>query len=441
VAIWWYDILEKQIKELDRLQDVQDTVQWQSAVDMMKELFERRWSIKTHDFLLEFIKLAFQSEASDLHFQSEQDFVHVKLRIDGVLHEILSFEHDDFAQYLTKLKFMSGIKMNVDALPQDGRFTFSTRVHGMEESVDVRVSTLPWLYLDGVVMRFLQWTQSFSHFEDLWITQDNIARITKVLDKKYGMIFVTWPTGSWKTTTLYTMLNYINDGTKKIITLENPVEYQLNGVQQSQIDEAKGYTYELGLKSVLRHDPDVILVWETRSHETAETVINASLTGHMVFTTVHTDNALDTIVRMLSMGVEPYLFAPVVSLICSQRLVRRVCPHCMKIEKALSFEEDELKIILADIARVRPDLNIPFPEGLVKAVWCVLCNGTGYRGRIALSEVLPIEDEMRELILDSAHVKKIFEIARKRGFLTMKEDGMLKVLEWLTSMDELRLVM
>jgi len=437
----WYDQIEEEQQERVDKKDAQERAEWQNALTMIEELFKERHKHQANDVVLQFIKLSFQAGASDLHFQSEKEWVFMNVRIDGVMHPVVSFTHKDFLQYLAKIKFMAGIKMNIDALPQDGRFSFDSWVHGEEESVDVRVSTLPGLYSDGVVMRFLQWTQEFETFASLGFRQDDVAHIASWLDKKYGMIFVTWPTGCWKTTTLYTMLNYINDGTKKIVTLENPIEFQLDGVQQSQINESKGYSYEDGLKAILRHDPDVILVWETRSHITAETVVNASLTWHMVFTTVHTDSALDAIPRLLSMGIKTYLLAPVASLICAQRLVRRVCSTCAQAVPLNEAEKTELSSILDKIKEIRPSEEAVLPETTMKAVGCDRCNGTGYRGRLVIAEVLPLTDEMREVILSGeAKKQELFVLARKWWFLTMKEDGVLKVLEWLTTMDELRVV-
>jgi len=255
-----------------------------------------------------------------------------------------------------------------------------------------------------------------------------------------GIIIITGPTGSGKTTTLYSILNILNTGTNKIITLEDPVEYEMSGIQQSQIDYTKGYDYETGLKAILRHDPNIILVGETRSQETAEISINASLTGHLVFTTLHTNNAIATIGRLISMDVRPYLLAPALQLILGQRLVRKVCPHCANARKASYAEDAEIKKTLDGLLNLG-DIEFPEYKGeIIQANGCEQCNQTGYLGRIAILELLEINDDIRKLIIDEGTDSEIFAKARLRGFTTMQEDGILKVLQGVTTIEEVNRV-
>ena len=251
---------------------------------------------------------------------------------------------------------------------------------------------------------------------------------------------ITGPTGSWKTTTLYSILNTLNTGTNKIITLEDPIEYEMAGILQSQIDYTKGYDYETGLKAILRHDPDIILVGETRSQETAEIAINAALTGHLVFTTLHTNSAIASVGRLVSMDVKPYLLAPALQIIVWQRLVRKVCPHCSTTREASYAEEVEIQKTIESLENVG---NIQIPEytgETVKANGCVLCNQTGYLGRFAILELLEVTEEIRKLIVDGGTDSEIYSKARMRGFTTMQEDGILKVLQWLTTIEEINRV-
>lgn len=439
-ALAWYDKIESVKQEKEARKEAQEHASGKTALEMMVELFDKRNQYKTSDFVMKFISLAYQAWASDLHFQVERDWVQTRLRVDGVLHDVVRLSQKDYLQYLAKLKFISGIKINVVDLPQDGRFSFDSFVSGKKESIDVRVNTLPWLYADSIAIRFLQWLTGLSSFEDLGMRPDQVRVLTSILEKQHGMVFVTGPTWSGKTTTLYTMLHHLNDGSKKIVTLENPVEYQVSGIQQSQIDEGKGYTYEVWLKAVLRHDPDIILVWETRSKETADTVVNASLTGHMVLTTLHTNSALDTISRLLSMGVKTYFLSPVLSLICAQRLVRKICPHCSHEISISDVERKDIESKLFQLSSVKNDFVLPSLR-FFEWTGCEHCNRTGFLGRTVVMELLVISDVLKSLILSSKPRDVLFEAARKEGFVTMEEDALIKVLQGITSLSEIRRIL
>ncbi len=440
-AFAWYGELEAREQKKRVAQSAKEHASGADALGMIEQLMSKRQTMNAGDFIVEIVKLAYQSGASDVHFQEEKSGVVMRVRIDGVMKDVVKFEHQDFKQYDAKLKFMAGIKINVSKLPQDGRFSFDRVVDGKKSSIDVRLNTMPSLYGDDYVMRFLDMGESIKSFEDLGIRSQHYEIIKKALSNQHGMILVTGPTGSGKTTTLYSMLSHVNDGLKKIITLENPVEYQMAGIQQSQINEDSGYTYEEGLKAILRHDPDIILVGETRSKQTAETTINAALTGHLVFTTLHTNSAIESVSRLLSMGVKPYLLAPGLLVICAQRLVRKVCSHCASRQEADFATKTEIETTLQRLRDIDAKLAMERDGKVPVATGCEHCNQTGYKGRTLALEVLEINDSVRELIINDDHdVSHIYATARESGFTTIREDAILKVVSGETTMEEARKV-
>lgn len=412
------------------------------AIAVIQKLFEKRDSMDPGEFILQVISLSFQSWASDLHFQSEEKGVLVRIRIDGVLQEILQFTHDDFRKYLQKIKFISGAKMNIDYIPEDGRFNFEVETKdAKKKKVDARVSFMPGIVEESIVIRFLDSSTGIRTFEELGFAGKNFDLLKKHLEKNTGIIIFTWPTGSWKTTTLYSALNYLNNGKEKIITLEDPIEYEIPWIQQSQINYNKWYTYEIGLKSILRHDPDIILVWETRTLETADISINAALTGHLVFTTLHTNSAIEAIDRLVNMGVKPYMLAPSLNLIVWQRLVRKVCPHCVDSREPDYAESAEITESIRKINDIDPTLKLDLHRKIPKIVGCDFCNGTGYIWRLALLEVFEVSEDIKKMIVEGRSYLDIYGKARESGYLTMKEDGIMKMLNGLTTIDELRRVL
>ena len=412
------------------------------AIAMIQKIFAARDTMEPGDFIMELIRLAFQTWASDLHFQPQEDGLIVRIRIDGVLQELLQFTHEDFRKYLQKIKFISGTKMNIDYIPQDGRFSFeATDIHGQQRKVDVRVSFMPGVESESTVLRFLDPTKGISTFEKIGFTERTYEILKRNLEKNTWITIFTGPTGSWKTTTLYTILSYLNDGKRKIITLEDPIEYEVKGIQQSQINYSKWYTYEIGLKAILRQDPNIILIGETRTQETAEIAINASLTGHLVFTTLHTNSAIESIPRLTSMEVKPYMLAPALNLIVAQRLVRKICPYCGTKRDANYGEQAEIKETLKKISDLDPKFAVSFDGKIPEAVGCDKCNGSGYQGRFAVIETFEITDDIRKMIIDGKIGVDLYAKARENGFLTLKEDGMIKMLQGATTLDELRRVL
>jgi len=440
-ALTWYDLLEK-LEERVKLEKMQlKTARWKQAIDLIKKVYSEKHKYSEWDFIKLLIRLAFQAWASDLHFQPEEMGVFMRIRKDWLLKTVLSFSHNEFKKYLLKLKFISGVRMNVDWIPQDWRFDFDVYDPDLwkEKKIDVRVSFMPWLRGESVVMRFLDKTKGIMSFTQIWFLDESLEILQRNLKKTYWMILVTWPTGSWKTTTLYSMLNWLNDSTKKIITLEDPVEYELPWIQQSQINEKKGYTYEEWLKAILRQDPDIIMVWEIRTKETAEIAINAALTWHLVLSTLHTNSAIEAISRLLNMGVKPYLLAPAINLIIWQRLVRRL-HSCYTYKDANMAEKAEIEEFIKKYNEIKSKKLI-FDWKLPQAVWCEQCWYDWYKWRIALIETLEINDDIKNYIITWKKTYDIYAIARQYGYLTMKEDGYLKVLKGLTTLEEIRRVL
>ncbi len=440
-ALGWYDQLENQenVKQ-EEIKKVKQA-EWLWAIAMIKTIFEQRDSMEPWNFIMEIIRLAFQTWATDLHFQSQESGVVVRLRIDGILQEILHFTHDDFLKYLQKIKFIAGTKMNIDYMPQDWRFSFEAVNRFWEiKQVDVRINFMPWILSESAVLRFLDSSKSFSSFENMWFTWRNYDILKKNLERNTGITIITWPTGSWKTTTLYSILHTLNDWRRKIITLEDPIEYQLEGIQQSQINYAKWYNFEIWLKACLRQDPDIILVWETRTAETADASINAALTWHLVFTTLHTNSAIESITRLLHMKVKPYMLAPALNLVVAQRLVRKLCPHCATKRDPQYGEKVEVEESIKKMIDANPNMNIPRDGKISQAIGCKKCNWNWYIWRIWLIETFEITEDIKNMIIDWASTLMMYSKARETGYLTMKEDGILKMLDGITTLEEIRRV-
>jgi len=442
IALWWYDELEKKQHEVELKIQNEAKAEWKSAISIIKEQFEQRETQDPAIFINNVIRLGFQAWASDLHFQPEEQGIVLRLRIDGVLHNILTFSHQEFWKYMQKIKFISWVKMNVDYLPQDWRFTFEASDRNWNlKKIDARISFMPWIHTESVVIRFLDATQSVDDFKEIWFSDYHLGILEKEIQRTNWIIIMTWPTGSWKTTTLYAILKKLNDWTKKIITLEDPIEYKIPWLQQSQINYDKGYNYEEGLKAVLRQDPDIILVWETRTKETANISINASLTWHLVFTTLHTNSAVESLSRLMNMGIESYLLTPAIQLVIGQRLVRKVCPFCWEWIQATPEENDEIMDKLYEIQATHPDLWSGYEWKIFHWKGCEHCNYSGYIWRIAIIETLEINDKIREKIMKEWEGIDLLPFAKSQWFLPMQLDWILKVIQWITDLKELRRVL
>ncbi|MBT3349472.1 type II/IV secretion system protein [bacterium] len=372
--------------------------------------------------------------ASDIHFQPVVDGVVLRLRVDGVLHDALRLSPEIAESLISRIKFESGMKSNISDAPQDGHAAI--RVNG--RLVDLRVSTLPTPTLESVVMRVLDSNRGIRTFSELGFAPHAEEKILKSLHQKNGIVLVTGPTGSGKTTTLYSMLAELNLPEQKLVTLEDPIEYHLPGVSQSQVNEDRAYNFETGFKSLLRHDPDVILVGEVRTIGTARLAFEAALTGHTVLSSLHTNSAIGAVSRLRNMGMENYNIAPTVNAVFAQKLVRRVCPHCAG-EQPISVLQKAAAAELQNLQRIFPDLK--FPEKIPVAVGCEKCSNTGFHDQIAICEAFFVTDEIREMILHGDSEIKILQFLRENSdFLTLREDGILKVLSGITTFDEVQRV-
>lgn len=365
------------------------------------------------------IERAIDKRASDIHTEPEENCLRVRYRVDGVLQETMVIPRMLRAAVTSRLKILANVNIAERRVPQDGRF--SMRIKGRR--FDVRVSTFPTIHGEKVVMRLLERSGSTIRLEDLGMNEAVLSTFSQVLGLTHGIVLVTGPTGSGKSTTLYAALSRINTPEKNIVTLEDPVESQIRGINQGHTNPTAGFTFAAGLRSILRQDPDIIMVGETRDVETSEIAIQAALTGHLVFTTVHTNDSVSAITRLIDMGIEPFLVASSVSAILAQRLVRKVCPDCAE-------EGGPSEVTVPETGEVRR------LEKTVKSLGCEKCSKSGYRGRVGLYELVVINDEMRRTIIEGAEEHNLRQQARATGYRTMLEDGLDKCAAGLTTLEE-----
>ena len=372
--------------------------------------------------------------ASDIHIEAEENGVAVRIRIDGVLQEAALIAKDKWKKIISRLKILARVKINIENQPQDGRFT----IYLKDKEVDVRCSFLPTAYGESVVMRLFDSAASSLDFEKLGLRPEILHTLQKEISKPNGLILTTGPTGSGKTTTLYAIINKLNQPGAKIITLEDPIEYQLKGINQSQVDSKHGYTFSDGLRSILRQDPNVVMVGEIRDLETAEISVQASLTGHLVLSTLHTNDAAGVIPRLIDIGVKPYFLVPSINAVIGQRLLRKVCSFCRVVHELSVDESEQINKILAVISP-KAGLNIPanLPTVYKAGPGCEKCNFIGYKGRLGIYEVFTMNDNIKQLTIDKAPSFKILQQAIENGMITMLQDGVLKVLDGVTSLEEL----
>ena len=400
-------------------------------INELKTLEDESKTFSATQILEMLLGAADKYKASDIHIEPEDHLIKVRFRLDGVLSDVLHLPKIYQSSVISRIKILSKLKLNVQDVPQDGRFTYDLLGH----LTDVRVSLLPSAYGEGVVMRLLA-TQAVSlKLADLGFIGHSSEAIAKQIAKPNGMIITTGPTGSGKTTTLYAFLNQLNEPGVKIITLEDPVEYKLEGISQTPISADKGMTFASGLRAILRQDPDVIMVGEIRDQETAEVALQAALTGHIVLSTLHTNDAAGAIPRLLNMGVKPFVIAPAMNAIIAQRLVRRICPDCKQEVKLDPFMLEKVKNILKSIPK-NSGLEIPAELKFYHGVGCDKCNHTGYKGRIGIYEVIEKTEAIEKLIFAEANTLEIKKIAVSEGMVTMIQDGMVKATMGITDVEE-----
>ncbi len=370
------------------------------------------------------ITQAIQDRASDIHLEPTERDLRVRYRIDGVLHEIMRSPKSIQSGVISRLKIMADINIAERRVPQDGRMS----INANGKKIDLRVATLPTVWGEKIVMRILDNSTARLDLTDLGFSDGNFDRYSLSFTKPYGMILVTGPTGSGKSTTLYATLNILNRGEVNIITVEDPVEYRLPGVNQVQVNNKAGLTFASALRSILRSDPDIVLIGEIRDHETAQIAVEAALTGHLVLSTLHTNDAPSAVTRLTEMGIEPFLVGSAVDCVLAQRLARRLCSKCK--EEYVATPEALIT------ARFPWQDGQPLPT-LFKAVGCSSCAKTGYKGRLALHEVMPMSEELERLTVEHASAAAITRVAIEQGMVTLREDGMLKVVQGVTSIDEI----
>lgn len=369
---------------------------------------------------------ASQSRASDIHIDPAEKKVVIRFRVDGVLHDIYELPKEVQSEIITRIKVLSGLRTDEHQAAQDGRFRLN--IEGL--NVDVRVSIAPTYYGENGVLRLLAEKAEAYTLEAMGFRGKDLEKVTRNIHKPYGMILATGPTGSGKTTTLYTVLKMLNTKEVSIITIEDPVEYAIEGIEQIQVNPRTGLTFADGLRSILRQDPNIVMVGEIRDEEAAGIAVNAALTGHLLLSTIHTNDAPTTLPRLLDMGIEPFLIASTVNAAIGQRLVRKICQEC-KTKKEVTPEQ--LQSLGAVLSPKILDDNRTFYYG----AGCDVCDHSGYKGRIGIFEVLEMDDELRSAMLRNADSSEIKRIAIKNGMTPMFEDGFQKAVEGLTTLEEI----
>ncbi len=371
------------------------------------------------------INQSLEVKASDIHFEPFRDNLKVRFRIDGVLHDVETVSKKLQPAITSRLKLMAKMNIAEMRLPQDGRI----KVKDGRREIDIRVSSLPTIFGESIVLRLLNRDEVKLELDSLGIEEDILTRFDRLIMRPYGMILVTGPTGSGKTTTLYSVMNRINSPDKKIVTVEDPVEYQLEGINQLQVKSGIGLTFASALRTILRQDPDVILIGEIRDRETAEIAVQSALTGHLVFSTLHTNDAASAITRMQEMGVESYLISSCLLAIMAQRLVRKICPHCR--------EEYDLPLeFVAEAASVLGVSEEDVPRKTWRGAGCSSCANTGYSGRTGIYELIEISEGISSLILNGENSSSISMKAQELGSKTLRQDGLSKVLKGVTTLEE-----
>jgi len=403
---------------------------------LMQEAVTLKRAYRTTRILQLILAGALGTEASDIHFEPEEKSVRLRYRLDGVLADVLTLDEETYHLALSRFKLLSGLKLNITDQAQDGRFSIKLP----DGEIEIRASILPGSYGESLVMRILNPKSIGVPLEALGMDDAFRLRIEKEIAKPNGMILTTGPTGSGKTTTLYAFLRKVNSPDSKIITIEDPIEYHLAGIVQTQVEVEKKYTFAAGLRSALRQDPDIIMVGEIRDAEVAETAINAALTGHLVFSTLHTNNAAGSFPRLIDMGISEKVLSSAVTAAMAQRLIRKLCPQC-KVERPATPEE---KVIIDRIMGGLVDKS--FAPTNTATVWdpsptgCPACHQRGYKGRIGIYEAVFMDRTIEELLRSKPSEREIFEASRPQGLPSMTEDGIIKVLRGVTSLEELKRV-
>lgn len=432
-----YDQLPKikTVKQTVRITE-EDLLKFKGIKDF-SQITESLKKVSLTEILNLLLSSAINIDASDIHIEAEKDDVKIRYRVDGMLHNAAVMDKKKWDVLVSRIKLISGLKINVSDKPQDGRFTISFD----KDQIDIRVSTLPTVYGESVAIRILMFSRQSFTLTELGLSKEIYKVLERGINRPNGLIFNTGPTGSGKTSTLYAILNELNRENVKIITIEDPIEYRMSGINQSQVDEENGYDFAEAMRSLVRQDPDIIMVGEIRDPKTADTAIQTALTGHLVLSTIHTNSAAGAIPRILSLGAKNFLLAPALNIIIGQRLVRKICKVCRektelnedqktRIQKSFSSAPAEIKNRM-DLSK----LNQPI---FYKAKGCDKCNNIGYKGRTGIYEVIDVDDEIKKVITDNINVSEgdIKKIAREKQLITIEQDGILKAIDGITTIEE-----
>tara|TARA_Y100000031_G_scaffold18384_1_gene18788 strand:- start:167 stop:1909 length:1743 start_codon:yes stop_codon:yes gene_type:complete len=440
------DSLKKALKDYERIPKkpkiqksvsitAKDLEKFKDDVKDIKSLPQKLDKIPLTDVMTIILAAGIESEASDIHIEAEEGGIKLRFRLDGVLHEMATLTKEMWEQVISRIKLLSHLKLNITDKPQDGRISIELP----DDKLDIRVSTLPTAHGESVVMRLLRSSNVGLGFEKLGIRGKAFMDLKREVERPNGMILTTGPTGSGKTTTLYAILNKLNDEETKIITLEDPIEYKLEGINQSQVDKSKEYDFAKGLRSILRQDPDVVMVGEIRDLETADVAINAALTGHLVLSTLHTNDASGAIPRFLAMGVKPFLISPSVNAVIGQRLVRKICEKC---KQELELDNEVLTRVMNIINSIPENSEFAVDKDkeikFYKGAGCDECGKEGYKGRTGVYEVFTMTPEIEKMVLSGEVAEAdVKTVTQKAGMVSMVQDGMLKALDGITSVDEI----
>ncbi|MEN9524598.1 MAG: type pilus assembly ATPase PilB, type pilus assembly protein PilB [Candidatus Parcubacteria bacterium] len=412
---------------------IEKTKSLPAIISILQNTISAKKSYRISRILETVVAGALAIDASDIHFEPEEAYVQLRYRLDGVLQEVMHFDIETYGLILSRIKLISGMKLNVKKDSQDGRFSIRLPIGDIE----VRASILPGAYNESVVMRLLNPKSIDVPLESLGINPKLLAILLKEIDRPDGMILTTGPTGSGKTTTLYSFLKKIKDPKVKIVTIEDPIEYHLPGIVQTQVNE-KGYTFAEGLRATVRQDPDIIMIGEIRDNETADIAVNSALTGHLVFSTLHTNDAAGTFPRLIDLGVNSKVLTSAIRVAMAQRLVRVLCTSC---KKEIVVEGENQKEIETTIASIEDKSAIPADRSKIwTSVGCDKCNGTGFKGRVGIYEAILTNKKIEDAVEMNPSEREIWVAAQDQGILTMKQDGMLKVLKGMTSIEELERV-
>lgn len=412
---------------------VNDVQSIEDAKRIIAEVMGMKKSFRVSRIVEIVVAAGIGSKASDIHVEPEDEDVSIRFRLDGVLTLITKFDKETYNLLLSRIKLLSGVKLNIKTQAQNGRF--SVKIGGSE--VEIRTSTLPGNSGESIVMRLLDPKSLTIPLPNLGISPKLLNILLKEVDRPNGMILNTGPTGSGKTTALYAFLNRKRNPGIKIITIEDPVEYHLPGVVQTQVDKKKGYDFADGLKSSLRQDPDVIMVGEIRDRDTAETAIHAALTGHLVFSTLHTNNAAGAFPRLVDLGINAKIITSAVNVIIAQRLVRKLCRDCMA---ETTLEEEKLDLMKNIYDSIKDTDKPPFPTKFYKAVGCEKCNGAGYKGRIGIFEAILTDSAVEDALQMNPSEREVMKAAEPQGIMDMAQDGIIKVVNGITTLEEIERV-